>query len=346
LPNATVNIIDPATGEIIATTVTDADGYYQVFVPEGGPYILQAIKGGVKVQQITSQVEIGIEYDLGTADCSTTSVALIAQAMLVAEDYPNNLVDINLTDIETDPDFNDVMNPVCSTIEAGGDPAELAVIQQAVEDFLYPPAPTPPAPIPNYTVTFDKNDNDAAGDMVAQTIASGSSANLKACGFTKTGWTFAGWAETSGGDVAYADKASYTMGTSNVTLYAKWTANNYTVTFNKNGGDTEADPTTKPAAHGGNVGTLPTEPTRTGYTFSSWNTETNGSGTEFTATTEVTADLTVYAQWTSSDATISAGTLATVSLAGTFTGGANIGASSALTVTIPDASCELNNQVC
>lgn len=40
----------------------------------------------------------------------------------------------------------------------------------------------------------------------------------------------------------------------------------------------------------------------------------------------------------SSDATISAGTLASQALAGTFTGGANIGASSALTVTVPDAS--------
>ena len=145
LADATINIIDPATGAIIATTVTDANGYYQVFVPAGGPYLLQAIKDGIKVQQITPQVEVGIEYDLGTADCSTTAVALIVQVMLAAEDYPNNPADINLADIEADPNFNDVMNPVCSTIEAGGNPAESAVVQQAVEDFLYPPTPTPPA---------------------------------------------------------------------------------------------------------------------------------------------------------------------------------------------------------
>jgi hypothetical protein len=132
LPNATVNIIDPATGDIIATTTTDADGYYQVFVLEGGPYLLQAIKDGVKVLQITPQVEVGIEYDLGIADCSATAVALIVQAMLDAEDYPDNLADINLTDIAADPDFNDVMSIVCSTIEAGGDPTALAVVQQAL----------------------------------------------------------------------------------------------------------------------------------------------------------------------------------------------------------------------
>jgi uncharacterized repeat protein (TIGR02543 family) len=77
--------------------------------------------------------------------------------------------------------------------------------------------------INSYTVTFNKNDDAVTGTMAAQTIASGSSANLTPCTFTKTGWTFAGWAETSGGAVVYVDGASYTMGTSNVTLYAKWT---------------------------------------------------------------------------------------------------------------------------
>jgi len=128
LPDATVNIIDLATGDIIATTTTDANGYYQVFVPTGGPYLLEAIKDGVKLQQFTPQVEVGEEYYLGTADCSTTSVALIAQAMMDAEDYPDNLADINLADIEADTDFNEVMSIVCSILEAGGDPTESALV--------------------------------------------------------------------------------------------------------------------------------------------------------------------------------------------------------------------------
>ena len=143
LPDATVNIIDPATGEIIATTTTDANGYYQVFVPAGGPYLLEAIKDGVKLQQVTPQVEVGIEYDLGTADCATTSVALIAQAMM---DEGDNLADINCADITADPNFNDVSSIVCSIIEAGGDPTVSALVQQAVEDLLHPPTPVPAPP--------------------------------------------------------------------------------------------------------------------------------------------------------------------------------------------------------
>jgi hypothetical protein len=53
LANATVNIIDPVTGEVVATTMTDENGNYSVNVPPGGPYIMQAEKDGLKVQQVT-----------------------------------------------------------------------------------------------------------------------------------------------------------------------------------------------------------------------------------------------------------------------------------------------------
>lgn len=75
-------------------------------------------------------------------------------------------------------------------------------------------------------------------------------------------------------------------------------ASAYTVTFDKNGGTTDASPTSKTAASGATVGTLPTAPTKTGYTFAGWNTAANGSGTAFAANTAVNANITVYAQWT------------------------------------------------
>ena len=70
------------------------------------------------------------------------------------------------------------------------------------------------------------------------------------------------------------------------------------VTFDKSGGGTEATPSSTAVIVNGTV-TLPTtDPTRTGYTFAGWNTKADGSGTEFTSSTNVTSDITVYAQWT------------------------------------------------
>lgn len=74
----------------------------------------------------------------------------------------------------------------------------------------------------NNNITFDKNHVDATGTMANQTIATAATAALNANGFTRPGYTFGGWATTSGGTAAYADGASYTMGTGNATLYAVW----------------------------------------------------------------------------------------------------------------------------
>ena len=83
-----------------------------------------------------------------------------------------------------------------------------------------------------YTITFDKNHDDATGDMPDQSIASGSSENLLTCTFTKLGSAFIGWATDPIGDVVYADGASYTMGAADVTLYAKWTWDTYNLRDN------------------------------------------------------------------------------------------------------------------
>ncbi|MBD2871898.1 NHL domain-containing protein [Paenibacillus arenilitoris] len=71
----------------------------------------------------------------------------------------------------------------------------------------------------------------------------------------------------------------------------------HTVTFGKNGGDTEATPSTLIVTDGDTVAALPAPPTRPGYAFAGWNTLPNGGGTVFDATTVVSGNVTVYAQW-------------------------------------------------
>jgi uncharacterized repeat protein (TIGR02543 family) len=79
------------------------------------------------------------------------------------------------------------------------------------------------------------------------------------------------------------------------------TSYTYTVTFDSQGATTAASPSTKTVASPATtVGSLPTAPVKTGYVFGGWYTAVNGGGTAFTASTTVTASLTVYAKWTAS----------------------------------------------
>ena len=172
--------------------------------------------------------------------------------------------------------------------------------------------------INQYTVTF--KDYDGTTVLGTDTVDYNTVATAPS-NPTRTGYTFAGW------DVAFTNVVA------NMTVTATYTINSYTVTFDKNGGDTDADPTTRTADYNTTV-TLPTAPTKTGYAFASWNTVALGGGTTFNASTHVIANVTVYAQWLSSDATLLGGTLGGVSLSGTFTGAAMIGMSSGSSVTV------------
>ena len=80
--------------------------------------------------------------------------------------------------------------------------------------------------------------------------------------------------------------------TEDITLYAKWTVNTYTVTFNSNGGSDVASAT----VNHNNAVTLPTAPTKEGHTFVGW--YKNLEDTEpFDIDTPVAADVTLYAKW-------------------------------------------------
>ena len=75
--------------------------------------------------------------------------------------------------------------------------------------------------VTNYlTITFDRN--GGSGAVLTQSVAEGVSVSLTANTYTCAGKSFAGWSTTSTGTVEYADKAAYTIGSSDVTLYAVW----------------------------------------------------------------------------------------------------------------------------
>ncbi|MFV0529437.1 MAG: InlB B-repeat-containing protein, partial [Lachnospiraceae bacterium] len=116
---------------------------------------------------------------------------------------------------------------------------------------------------------------------------------------TRTGYTFDGWftAATGGTKVTAATLVSTT---SAHTLYAQWTARQYTVTYRANGGKGTA-PAGEKAAYNTSYTPKANPFSRTDYIFTGWNTKADGSGTAYTAgkafTWKHTSGITLYAQW-------------------------------------------------
>ena len=126
-------------------------------------------------------------------------------------------------------------------------------------------------------VTYKDGDSEYA----KQVLPSGTLATRPDAPATTPGCTFGGWNKADGTAWDYAsDKV-----TDNITLYAKWAANTYTITFDTAGGS-EIAPITQDY---GTVITAPEAPTREGYTFIGWDKEF--------PTTMPAENMTVTAQW-------------------------------------------------
>lgn len=123
-----------------------------------------------------------------------------------------------------------------------------------------------------YTITFD-TDGGSEIDPITQDYASAITAPENPA---KTGYTFKAWDK----------EIPANMPAENITIKAIWQINQYTVTFDSNGG-TEVAPITQDYASGI---TAPTAPTRVGYEFAGWDKEIPA--------TMPAEDLTLTAQWT------------------------------------------------
>ena len=89
-----------------------------------------------------------------------------------------------------------------------------------------------------------------------------------------------------------------TIPTSDITLYAGWTPEyTYTVTFDKNGGDTDADPAVITAAPGALIAPPDVPPTKDGYGFAGWYREAECVTAWSFSTDLVAEDITLYAWW-------------------------------------------------
>lgn len=166
-----------------------------------------------------------------------------------------------------------------------------------------------------YTITYNAESGSVSAADTEVTYDSADALLVPA----RTGYTFGGWYDETGGignqvtsaaGVPTGTVPGYVasgkwMLTDGKTVYAKWTVNTYTLTFDSNGGSPETGITVE---YGDSL-TLPT-PTRANYTFNGWyesETGNNGSGTQFNAATmpdlgDNGTTKILYAKWTAKKA--------------------------------------------
>lgn len=119
-----------------------------------------------------------------------------------------------------------------------------------------------------YNIVFDAN--GGSGEMVNQTMTYDLAANLDKSTFTRTGYTFEGWAISATGDKVYSDEAEVKnlVTSGETTLYAVWKAKPFTVRFNGNGG--VGSMSDQPMVYDTSVNLAKNTFTRDGYRFIGW----------------------------------------------------------------------------
>ena len=142
-------------------------------------------------------------------------------------------------------------------------------------------------------VTYKDGDSEYA----KQVLPSGTLATRPDAPAATPGYTFGGWNKADGTAWDYAsDKV-----TDNITLYAKWAANTYTITFDTAGGS-EVITKTIEVTYGEQFGDMPV-PKREGYVFLGWYDALVGgkcygdSDGKSTSTYDKDVSITLYAQW-------------------------------------------------
>ena len=191
-----------------------------------------------------------------------------------------------------------------------------------------------------YDITYDANGGSGAPGI--QLKLHGTSLVLSSTVPTRSGYTFLGWSMSStSSSTSYQPGDSFNLN-ANTTLYAVWAKNTYKVNYNANGGS--GAPSSQTKTHGEPLTLSLIVPTRTGYTFLGWSTNSTATSASYQPGGSFTtnADTTLYAVWSENcdnghSYTYKVTKVPTSSAAGTLTGTCSM-CSDTTTVTLPKLS--------
>ena len=162
-----------------------------------------------------------------------------------------------------------------------------------------------------YTVSFNASANGGSGGQTANVTATYDAAMpaISTTAPVRTGHTFTGWYDAQSGGTQYytaagAGARNYDKA-SNTTLYAQFSVNSYTISFNANGGS-GGQTASVSVIYGSALPSVSTAPpVKPGHIFNGWYTSANGgtqyydkNGTPTVSSYTVAGNITLYANWT------------------------------------------------
>lgn len=147
----------------------------------------------------------------------------------------------------------------------------------------------------SHTVSY--NANGGSGAPSAQTKWYGSILTLSGTKPSRYGYTFQGWCKNSAtGSANYQPNSQYGYD-ENATMYAVWSPNPYTITYNANGGT--GAPSNQTKYHDQNITLSGTRPSKTNYNFLGWATSSGATSASYQPSSTYTqnSNITLYAVW-------------------------------------------------
>ena len=151
-----------------------------------------------------------------------------------------------------------------------------------------------------YQIVYKSNteDNTSVQQDPTSNYISGTSVTVLSNEPSRTGYSFLIWNNKADGSGTSYEPGSKLQITTDITLFAQWKINQYTISFNSNGGPAlTLDSMTQDYA---SVIKLPVASMRTGYTFIGWNTKSDGTATTYGLAENFTVgaeNVVLFAQW-------------------------------------------------
>lgn len=153
-----------------------------------------------------------------------------------------------------------------------------------------------------YTVSFQGNGSTGGTLPEAEEQVLGGAVTVPESSLLRAGYRFTGWnTKEDGTGTAYAPGDLLILETEEVVLYAQWTEETYTLTYDAGGGKGSLPVDSHFYRLGETVTVKPHSLTKAGYSFSGWNTRKDGTGKYYQPGNTFPmpeVDLVLYAQWT------------------------------------------------